>query len=162
MTFVNRSKIGSFISLHLLLVLYSLTDLFGKAAAGFPLNDARFFLCYGGVLVVLFVYAIGWQQLIKRLPLTTAFANKAITVFWGLVWGVLFFQEELTPLKIIGALIVVAGVVMFSRADDQEQRDRESGGGQDVPSTNHTSDTTVNAVLESSATQDAGCSHAVR
>ncbi|MEA5019332.1 MAG: DMT family transporter [Gordonibacter sp.] len=125
MSSANNTKIGSFISLHLLLVLYSLTDLFGKAAAGFSFTDARFFLCYGGVLLVLFVYAIGWQQLIKRLPLTTAFANKAITVFWGLVWGVLFFQEELTPLKVIGAGIVVAGVVLFSRADNEERRNFE-------------------------------------
>ncbi|MEG0460925.1 MAG: hypothetical protein RR534_05475, partial [Gordonibacter sp.] len=72
MNSASTSKIGSFVSLHLLLVLYSLTDLFGKAAAGFSFTDPLFFLCYGGVLLVLFVYAIGWQQLIKRLPLTTA------------------------------------------------------------------------------------------
>lgn len=122
MTPALRTKAGSFISLHLLLVLYSLTDLFGKAASGFSFSDPRFFFCYGGVLLVLFIYAIGWQQLIKRLPLTTAFANKAITVFWGLVWGVLFFQEELTFLKVAGALLVIVGVVLFSRADDEERK----------------------------------------
>lgn len=115
-----QSNALTFISLHLLLVLYSLTDLFGKFASGYGFDDLRFYLFYGAVLVVLFLYAIGWQQVIKHLPLTTAFSNKAITVFWGLVWGVLFFSEELTPLKLLGAAIVVVGVVLYSRADGDD------------------------------------------
>ena len=114
---MGRIDVKSFVSLHLLFVLYSLTDLFGKMAASFAFDDPRFYLLYGAVLGVLFLYAIGWQQAIKRLPLTTAFSNRAITVLWGLVWGVLFFQEELNPLKLLGAAIVVAGVVLYSRAD---------------------------------------------
>lgn len=86
-------------------------------AASFAFDDVRFYLLYAAVLAVLFLYAIGWQQVIKRLPLTTAFSNRAITVFWGLVWGVLFFQEELNFLKVLGAAIVVAGVMLYSRAD---------------------------------------------
>ncbi len=127
---MDASRARSFVSLHLLLVLYSLTDLFGKAAAMFPYDDVRFYLMYAAVLAVLFAYALGWQQVIKRLPLTTAFANKAVTVFWGLVWGVLFFQEELTPLKVLGAAIVVAGVVLFARADAHEQRADGQGEGE--------------------------------
>ncbi len=124
--------VKSFISLHFLFVLYSLTDLFGKAAASFPFNDVRFFLLYGAVLAVLFVYAIGWQQMIKRLPLTTAFSNRAVTVFWGLVWGVLFFQEELNVLKVLGAAIVVAGVVLYSRAEAHELQEAARDAGEGV------------------------------
>ena len=51
--------------------------------------------------------AIGWQQVIKRIPLTTAFANKAVTVVWGLVWGALFFREAVTPGKLLGAALDV-------------------------------------------------------
>lgn len=158
----STSKIGSFISLHLLLVLYSLTDLFGKAAAGFPFTDVRFFLCYGGVLLVLFVYAIGWQQLIKRLPLTTAFANKAITVFWGLVWGVLFFQEDLTLLKVMGAGIVVAGVVLFSRADNEERRDFERTQDASNPNEEHQAEEISAGTHQPSVQGREECGHAVR
>ncbi|MEG1825682.1 MAG: DMT family transporter [Gordonibacter sp.] len=162
MNSASTSKIGSFISLHLLLVLYSLTDLFGKAAAGFSFTDPLFFLCYGGVLLVLFVYAIGWQQLIKRLPLTTAFANKAITVFWGLVWGVLFFQEDLTPLKVMGAGIVVAGVVLFSRADNEERRDFERAQDANNPPAGQQAEETSAGAHQPSVQGGEECGHAVR
>ncbi len=125
---MTRARLQTYLGLHVLLMLYSLTDLFGKIAAGFDLADWRFwgFLAdwrfwgfYALVIGVLGVYALGWQQVIKRLPLTTAFSSKAITVFWGLVWGVLFFHEEVTLLKLVGIVVIVAGVVLFARSDDE-------------------------------------------
>ena len=41
-------------------------------------------------------------------------------MLWGIVWGVLLFQEQVSPLKILGALIVLAGVVLFSLAERDE------------------------------------------
>ena len=81
--------------------------------------SVRFCLYYGTVILLLGVYAIGWQQVIKRIPLTTAFANKAVTVVWGLVWGALFFHEAVTPGKLLGAALVIAGVILFERADGE-------------------------------------------
>ena len=81
--------------------------------------SVRFCLYYGTVILLLGVYAIGWQQVIKRIPLTTAFANKAVTVVWGLVWGALFFHEAVTPGKLLGAVLVIAGVILFERADGE-------------------------------------------
>ena len=83
----------------------------------------KFFECsiciyYAVIIVLLGVYAIGWQQVIKRIPLTTAFANKAVTVVWGIVWGWFFFGESITPGKLIGAGMVIAGVVLFAKSDE--------------------------------------------
>ena len=39
------------------------------------------------MLLALVTYAAGWQQVIKHLPLTTAYANKAVTVVWGILAG---------------------------------------------------------------------------
>ena len=58
----------------------------------------------------------------KRLPLTTAFANKAVTVVWGIIWGALFFKEPVTIGKIAGAVLVILGVVLYAYAD------KEAGG----------------------------------
>ena len=58
----------------------------------------------------IFLYAIFWQQIIKKLPLVTAYANKAVTVVWGIVWGILYFNEKITFMKIIGAIIIIIGV----------------------------------------------------
>ena len=80
--------------------------------------SARFCIYYAVIIVLLGVYAIGWQQVIKRIPLTTAFANKAVTVVWGIVWGWFFFGESITPGKLIGAGMVIAGVVLFAKSDE--------------------------------------------
>lgn len=108
------------VALHVMLAVYSLSSVCAKLAAGFDFMSLGFIACYGGMIALLGVYAIGWQQVIKRLPLTYAYANKAVTVLWGIVWGVILFQERVSPLKIIGALIVLVGVVLFSLAERDE------------------------------------------
>lgn len=113
---INKSAIV-LIALHVLLLFYSLSGIFSKNAAYQPFLSVPFILLYGGMLAVLLIYAIGWQQIIKRLPLTVAFANKAITVVWGMVWGVLFFGEQINIQMIIGAALVIAGIVWYSIED---------------------------------------------
>ena len=102
------------VALHVLLLFYSLSGIFSKNAAYQPVLSIPFFLLYGGMLAVLFIYAIGWQQIIKRLPLTVAFANKAVTVVWGMIWGVLIFGESINLQMIGGALLVIVGIVLYS------------------------------------------------
>ena len=105
------------ICLHVLLLIYSLSGIFSKTAAAKPFLSMPFIVLYGCMLLVLFVYAIGWQQVIKRLPLTLAFMNKAVTIVWGVVWGCFFFGEELNVGKMLGAALVVIGVIVFAKAD---------------------------------------------
>ena len=102
------------ILLHLFLIIYSLGGIYSKKAASENFLSTDFLLYYFLLLLCLVVYALGWQQIIKVLPLSTAFANKAITVVWGLVWGKLIFNENITVGKLIGIGFIVAGVVLFS------------------------------------------------
>ncbi len=114
---MRKSRVKTLLALHLLLMVYSLSGICSKLAAGEAFLSAKFCLCYAGVLALLGVYAVGWQQIIKRLPLTTAFSNKAVTVVWGIVWGAVFFHEPVTFKKLLGAALIVAGVVLYARAD---------------------------------------------
>ena len=106
------------IALHVLLLCYSFASVCAKLAAGHEFMSPGFILCYGGMVAILGVYAIGWQQIIKRMPLTAAYTNKAVTLIWGIIWGVLFFNEAITPTKLIGAAIVLVGIVLYATADD--------------------------------------------
>ena len=103
-----------FLLLHVLLVFYSLSGICSKKAAAESFLSVEFLLYYLFLLLTLVVYAFGWQQIIKVLPLSTAFANKAITVVWGLVWGKLVFNENITVGKLIGICFIIAGIVLFS------------------------------------------------
>lgn len=116
----GAGRIGTLFALHMLLMVYSTSGILSKLAAGVPFLSLEFCCLYGGVLLLLGVYAIGWQQILKRLPLTTAFSNKAVTIVWGIIWGALFFFEPITVPKAMGAILIIAGVVLFSHADGEE------------------------------------------
>lgn len=115
---MNKQKIKVMFLLHIMLMIYSMSGICSKMAAKQEFLSISFCIYYGIIILLLGFYAIGWQQIIKRLPLTTAFANKAITVVWGLVWGFVFFQEPITIRKIAGAFLVIAGVVLYAKADE--------------------------------------------
>ena len=114
-----RQEIKTICLLHLMLMVYSLSGVCSKLAAGEPFLGVRFCVFYGTVILLLAFYAVAWQQVIRVLPLTTAFANKAGTTAWGLVWGLLFFQEQITFGKLLGVTLVIAGVVLFSTAEQE-------------------------------------------
>ena len=106
---------------QIMLLIYSMSSICSKLASLEKVMSFRFLFYYGAVLFILAAYAIGWQQIIKHLPLTTAYANKAITVVWGIIWGALLFQERLTVGKIIGAILVILGVFLYAGADHESE-----------------------------------------
>lgn len=112
-------KTKTLLLLHLMLMIYSMSAICSKMAARQEFLSIKFCIFYGIVILLLVFYAVGWQQIIKRLPLTTAFANKAVTVIWGIVWGIIFFKEPITPGKIIGAIMVIGGIVIYALADGE-------------------------------------------
>ena len=118
-----RNSAKWFLLLHLILGVYASSSVCSKLAAQQPFLSVGFILLYGGMLAALVVYAFGWQQVIKHLPLTTAYANKAVTVVWGILLGMAVFGEAVTPRQVVGAVIIIAGIVLFVRADNEE------GGG---------------------------------
>ena len=116
---ISNNKVKYFIALHVELLLYSLGSICSKLAGQNEFLSFKFILFYGLVILNLGVYAIVWQQIIKKIPLNTAYSNKAITVVWGILWGYLFFQEQIKWNMIVGALIVIAGVIVVGMADEQ-------------------------------------------
>lgn len=108
-----------FLLLHLILGIYASSSVCSKLAARQPFLSLAFCLLYGAMLLALVVYAFGWQQVIKHLPLTTAYANKAVTVVWGILLGFLLFGESVTPRQILGALVIIVGIVLYVRADQE-------------------------------------------
>ena len=110
----QASKGGIYLALHALVLFYSLSALCSKTAASYPVGSFRWLLFYGAVILILGLYAIFWQQITKRLPLSTAYMNKAATVIWGLVFGSLFFGERVTAGKLFGAALIIAGIVLYA------------------------------------------------
>ena len=91
---VKHSKLKTLLVLHVLLMVYSVSGIFSKLASQQNVFSWQFVACYAAILGLLGLYAIGWQQIIKRLPLTTAFANRAVAVVWGIIWGCLLYTSR--------------------------------------------------------------------
>ena len=116
-----KDKIKNLFLLHLLLAIYSTSGIFSKLASNEKFLSFRFILFYGCVIGLLGIYALGWQQIIKRMPLTSAYANKAVCTVWGTVWGILFFGESITVWKLAGIAMIVIGIVLFTADKEEEQ-----------------------------------------
>ncbi len=116
---MSRTGIKTYIALHMMLMIYSLSGVCSKKASMEAFFSLRFFVYYSIIILLLGIYAVVWQQIIKYLPLTAAYANKAVTVIWGIVWGCLVFGEYLSIGKVIGGLLVIAGVVLFAVSEDR-------------------------------------------
>ncbi len=101
-----------YILLHLLLFFFSFCSVFSKLAASYEFLSWQFCLFYGISIMILGIYAVLWQQIIKKMPLVIAFLNKAVTIIWGMIWGTLIFSEKITLNMIIGCIVVIIGVVM--------------------------------------------------
>lgn len=106
-------KFKPYIILHLILMLYSISGICSKTASGKEFLSFEFCLFYGLVLFIMAVYALLWQQVLKRIPLNIAYANRAVTLVWGMVWGAVVFKEQITVSNIIGAVVVLAGVLLM-------------------------------------------------
>ena len=112
-------KIKTFTALHILLAFYAASGICSKLAAQESFLSIRFCVYYGILLFILMFYAVMWQQILKRMDLVTAYANKSVTIIWGLIWGTLLFDEMLTPFKIIGVAIIIFGVYLVISGEEK-------------------------------------------
>lgn len=110
----------SYLMLQILIAVYSLSSVCSKFASYQKFLSVKFIFFYGAVLFLLAIYAVVWQQLLKTLPLVTAYANKSITVIWGLIWGMLFFREKITVGKVLGCIIIIIGVCLMVTEKEKE------------------------------------------
>lgn len=115
----SKIQIFKYIILHILFLFYSFGGVVSKLASKQPVMSFKFIFSYGILLIILFIYAILWQQILKHLPLTIAFSNKAITIIWGMIWGFIFFGETITWNMLLGASIVILGICLVVKSDEK-------------------------------------------
>ena len=75
-------KFKDYVQLHLNILLFSLTSVFSKlASVQYNKNGLKEPLLYLFLFLMIAncgVYAIAWQQVIKKFSLSTAYANKSV------------------------------------------------------------------------------------
>ena len=110
----KKVTIRQVLVLQLVILVYTLSSVAAKYASSFEFLSLKFLGFYGLEIGILGVYAILWQQMIKRIDLSVAYANRAFGVFWSMIWAVLFFDEMVTIRNVIGIVIVFLGIVVVN------------------------------------------------
>ena len=101
-------------------MIYSLAGICSKIAAEKEFLSIEFLMYYGLLIIIMMFYAVVWQQILKKMKLVTAYANKAITILWGLIWGVLFFDESITYTKLLGVMVIILGVYFVVTGEEDK------------------------------------------
>ncbi len=110
-----KKRIKDFLFLQSLFLYFSIISIFSKKASACTLFSLEFFKMYLVVISMLIFYSFLWQLALKKFSLFVAYSSKGIVILWGLIWAVLFFQEKIKINNIIGAVIIIIGIVLVSK-----------------------------------------------
>lgn len=116
----RKFQIKDILMLQIVFFIYSINSVVAKFASAQEPFSLNFILLYGLELCVLGVYALLWQQLIKRMELSIAYSNKAVVLLWAMVFGALLFKEQITLTKVAGILLVIVGIVVLNSEEVKE------------------------------------------
>lgn len=97
--------------------LYTVSGIAAKLASNYDFLSAGFILCYGAEIAILGVYAIVWQQIIKRVDISIAYANRAMAIFWSMLWAFLLFREQITVQNLLGVLLIFIGTWVVNSSE---------------------------------------------
>jgi drug/metabolite transporter (DMT)-like permease len=112
---VKKLTFKLLILLQAAVCIYTVSGIAGKFASRYDFLSLGFILCYGVEIIILGVYAIIWQQIIKKVDISIAYANRAVAIFWSMLWAVLIFKEPITVQNLIGVAIIFLGTWMVNR-----------------------------------------------
>lgn len=111
----KNKRVADYVLLYFGFFIYSLVSVFAKFAS--VQTDYKMIVFLGCEVVLLAIYAVLWQQILKRFSLVTAMSNKGVTVILGMIWSVIFFKDTITLWNIVGAVIIISGIYLVSNSE---------------------------------------------
>ena len=106
-------NIKNILLLCITIAVYSMSDLFSKLASGCDFLSGLYFVYLSGAVLVLVLYALLWQMVLKRIPLNKAYMFRSLGVVYGLGIAFLVFHENITWLNILGSALVLSGLLIL-------------------------------------------------
>lgn len=95
--------------------IYACTGICTKIASRQEMMSWPYLLWMVGAVGVIGIYAILWQQIIARIPLSTAYMFKGTGAIFGLLFAHFLFSEQITVYNLIGTVIIITGIALFSK-----------------------------------------------
>ena len=97
-------------------MVYACVGVCTKMAALQETGSWPYLLWFGGAVAIIAVYALLWQQVLRRIELSTAYMFKGTTLIFTMLIAALLFGEQITIPNIVGSIIIVTGIVILARS----------------------------------------------
>lgn len=114
---INKKNILILMILQVAVCLYTVSGIAAKLASYYEFLSVGFILYYGLEIAVLGVYAIIWQQIIKRVDISIAYANRSTAIFWSMLWASILFQEQITIQNLTGVVLIFIGTWVVNSSE---------------------------------------------
>ena len=95
--------------------IYSLSSVLIKYASKYAITSMNYWLLYIMTVLVLAIYALVWQKVLKKFELFIAYSAKGLVIIFAFLWGIIFFNEAITVQNILGLLIIIIGIVVVNK-----------------------------------------------
>ena len=127
----EKLRLKDILVLQAVIMIYTLSSVMAKLASGEEPLSAPFLLFYLIELLVLGIYALLWQQMIKRFELSVAYTNRAMALLWSMLWAVVLFHDRVTVKNVAGVALVIVGTLIVNggEGDDALSGRKEGGSG---------------------------------
>lgn len=90
----------------------SLTSPCLKLGGRYPFLSTGYIAWFCLAVLILGFYAVCWQLILEKLPLTTAYLRRGFSYILIFVWATLIFHETITWKQILGILVISVGMVV--------------------------------------------------
>lgn len=107
-------KISSILFLLITNLIYATVGIYTKLASQQEFLSWKYLLAFVGAVGVIGIYAILWQQIIRRIELSTAYMFKGTTIIFTMLFAHWLFGEQITWNNMVGAIIIIVGIVLFA------------------------------------------------
>ena len=97
-------------------MLYACVGICTKMASMQDTGSWPYLLWFGGAVAIIGIYAILWQQVLRRIELGTAYMFKGTTLIFTMLIAALLFGEVITIPNILGSVIIITGIVLLARS----------------------------------------------
>lgn len=107
-------KLKNIILLQGVVMVYTFSGIMSKKASQNGNDIVKFLTFLALEFVVLAIYGLLWQQVIKYFELSVAYANRSMAILWSMLWAVVFFDDMITGKNILGVLLVLVGTIIIN------------------------------------------------
>ena len=97
-------------------MLYACVSLFTKYASQQSFMSWNYILGLVGAISVMGLYAVLWQQILKRIELSLAYMFKGTSIVFVMLLAYVLFGEQITWNNIVGAIIIICGIVLYAHS----------------------------------------------